>query len=59
MATELTFTAVVHQADGWFVARCLEVEVTSQGRSEEEALANLREGSGALLGGRTGPARHL
>jgi len=25
------------------VARCLEVEVTSQGKSEEDALANLKE----------------
>jgi predicted RNase H-like HicB family nuclease len=27
----------------WFVARCLEVEVASQGESVEEALANLQE----------------
>ena len=34
--------AVTHDGD-WYVARCLEVEVTSQGRTVEEALANLRE----------------
>ena len=27
----------------WVVAQCLEVDVASQGKSEEEALANLRE----------------
>jgi predicted RNase H-like HicB family nuclease len=27
----------------WYVARCLEVEVTSQGESVEEAIANLQE----------------
>jgi predicted RNase H-like HicB family nuclease len=27
----------------WFVARCVEIEVASQGQSIEEALANLRE----------------
>ncbi|MCE7872892.1 type II toxin-antitoxin system HicB family antitoxin [bacterium CPR1] len=31
------------QEGPWFVARCLEVEVTSQGRSVEESLANLKE----------------
>jgi predicted RNase H-like HicB family nuclease len=34
--------AVTHEAP-WYVARCLEVEVTSQGTTVEEALANLRE----------------
>lgn len=34
--------AVTHEAP-WYVARCLEVEVTSQGETIEEALANLKE----------------
>jgi predicted RNase H-like HicB family nuclease len=34
--------AVTHEGD-WYVARCLQVEVTSQGRSVEESLTNLRE----------------
>jgi predicted RNase H-like HicB family nuclease len=34
--------SVVHEGD-WFVAQCLEVDVASQGETEEEALANLRE----------------
>jgi predicted RNase H-like HicB family nuclease len=37
------FTAVVTQEDDLFVAQCLEVDVASQGATEEEALANLRE----------------
>jgi predicted RNase H-like HicB family nuclease len=37
------FTAVVTHEGDWYVARCLEVEVASQGRSVEEALANLTE----------------
>lgn len=37
------FTAAVTHEDEWYVARAPEVEVTSQGRTAEEALANLRE----------------
>jgi predicted RNase H-like HicB family nuclease len=36
-------TAAITREGDWYVARCLEVEVTSQGVSVEEALANLRE----------------
>ncbi len=36
-------TAAVTQEGEWYVARCLEVEVASQGHSVEEALANLKE----------------
>ncbi len=39
----VTFTAAITHEGEWYVARCLEVEVTSQGHSVEEALANLRE----------------
>jgi len=39
----MRFTAAVTQEAPWFVARCLEVEVTSQGESVEEALKNLGE----------------
>ncbi|GIF07124.1 type II toxin-antitoxin system HicB family antitoxin [Actinoplanes siamensis] len=38
-----TLTAAVHQEDDWFVARCLELDVASQGESLEQALTNLRE----------------
>ena len=37
--------AIAHEAP-WYVARCLKVEVTSQGRSVEEAIDNLREAVG-------------
>ena len=41
-----TFTATLTQEGDWVVAQCLEVNVASQGESEEEALANLREALG-------------
>ena len=34
--------AITHEAP-WYVARCLEVEVASQGETVEEVLDNLRE----------------
>lgn len=37
------FTAVVQHEDEWYVARCLEVEVASQGSTVEDALGNLKE----------------
>lgn len=37
------FTASVWREDNWHVAQCLEVDIASQGETEEEALANLRE----------------
>jgi predicted RNase H-like HicB family nuclease len=37
------FTAAVWHEGEWCVAQCLEVDVASQGESEEQALANLRE----------------
>lgn len=37
------FTANVWQEDEMFIAQCLEVDVASQGDSEDEAMANLRE----------------
>ena len=37
------FTASVWQEGEWFVAQCREVDVASQGSTEEEALDNLRE----------------
>ena len=38
-----TFTASISREDDWFIAQCLEVDVASQGESEDEALVNLRE----------------
>lgn len=39
----MRFTAAISHEDAWYVARCLEVEVTSQGASVDDALANLKE----------------
>jgi predicted RNase H-like HicB family nuclease len=39
----MAFTAAVTHEGEWQVARCLEVELASQGHTVEEALANLRE----------------
>ena len=37
------FAATVWREEKWYVSQYLEVDVASQGESEEEALANLRE----------------
>ena len=39
----MEFTAAIAHEDPWYVARCLDVEVASQGETAEEALANLKE----------------
>ena len=38
-----SFTARVWREGEWFVSQCAEVDVASQGRTSEEAVANLRE----------------
>ena len=38
-----TIAASIWQEDDGFIAQCLEVDVASQGGSEEEALVNLGE----------------
>ena len=43
MKTQKTFTASISREDEWFIAQCLEVDVASQGKSEDEAVNNLRE----------------
>jgi len=37
------FTASVWQEGEWFVAQCMQVDVASQGVTEDEALNNLRD----------------
>jgi predicted RNase H-like HicB family nuclease len=37
------FSASVWQEGEWYIAQCREVDVASQGESEEEALHNLAE----------------
>ena len=43
MDRTVRLTAAVTPDGDWYVARCLDVEVASQGRTIDEALANLRE----------------
>jgi predicted RNase H-like HicB family nuclease len=38
-----TFTASIWREDDWFIAQCLEIDIASQGESEEVALVNLSE----------------
>jgi predicted RNase H-like HicB family nuclease len=37
------FTARIWREGKWFVSQCLEIDIASQGDTEEEALANLKE----------------
>jgi len=37
------FQISIQKEDKFFVARCLELDVTSQGRTAEEAQANIKE----------------
>ncbi len=41
--TKRTFTASVWKEDEWYVAQALDVDVASQGKTVDAALANLRE----------------
>lgn len=38
-----SFAARVWREGSWYVSQCLDVDVASQGETEEEALANLKE----------------
>jgi len=45
----MRLTAAITHEGQWFVARCLEVEVASQGHTIEDTLANLQEALELLL----------
>jgi predicted RNase H-like HicB family nuclease len=47
--TTQTFTAVVHKKGRWYVADCPEVGTVSQGRTLEQAVANLKEATEVYL----------
>jgi predicted RNase H-like HicB family nuclease len=47
--TTKTFTAIVHQEEDLYVADCPEVGTVSQGKSFEEAIANLKEATELYL----------
>lgn len=42
-AVKRPFATSVWREGDWYVAQCLEVDVASQGQSEDEALLNLKE----------------
>ena len=39
----IKITVIVQKEDNWYVSKCLENNVASQGKTVEDALANLRE----------------
>ena len=47
--TIITLSAVIHREEDWLVAECPEIGTASQGRTVEEALANLREATDLFL----------
>jgi len=47
--SEKTFSALIRKENDLYVADCPEVGTVSQGRTIEEALANLREATGLYL----------
>lgn len=38
-----SFAATVWREGKWYVSQCLEIDIASQGETEEEALENLKE----------------
>jgi predicted RNase H-like HicB family nuclease len=43
------FTIIITKEKKWYVARCIELGVVSQGKTVEEAQKNLREAVGLYL----------
>ena len=39
----ISFTIAIQKEDEWFVAKCIENNVASQGKTMDEAIINLRE----------------
>ena len=39
----IRLTSAITREGSWYVARCLEIEVTSQGETLESAVSNLQE----------------
>jgi predicted RNase H-like HicB family nuclease len=44
-----TFTAIIHKEEAWYIADCPEVGTISQGKTIEEAIANLKEATELYL----------
>ena len=49
MRTAQALTAVIHQEGSWYIAECPEVGTASQGKTLEEAVANLKEATELYL----------
>jgi predicted RNase H-like HicB family nuclease len=47
--TARTLTAVIHKENKRYVAECIEVGTVSQGKTVEEAIANLKEATDLYL----------
>lgn len=39
----IKYNVIIQKEDDWYVAKCIDNNVASQGKSIEEALANLKE----------------
>ena len=59
MTEPRNLTAAVHREDDWYVSQCLEVDVASQGRTIDEAIANLAEAVGLYLEEVDDPASYV
>lgn len=53
------FTTIIKQEDKWYVARCVELGVVSQGRTIEQAQKNLKEAVGLYLENSPKPQKEL
>ena len=53
------FTVIITKEGKWFVARCAELGVVSQGRTVEEAKKNLKEATELYLEKETVPQKSL
>ncbi len=38
-----TLNAIIFEEDGWYISQCIEIDVASQGNTDEEAFANLQQ----------------
>ena len=43
MSMSFHITAVIQQEENWYVAKCLENDIASQGKTIDEAMSNLKE----------------
>ena len=53
------FTAIITKEGKWFVAKCVELGVVSQGKTIEEAQKNLKEATELYLEKETVPQKSL